>query len=150
MQQQSLKYLATVLMVAAVMGGCRKSTVVNDGPEGFYNLVSVVKAYNMTTARSRPPQRLDDLLPALKSIGDPERLLTSPRDGKPYVIVWGIDLRRPQMPQGNRNGDIPIVAYEQEGKDGKRQAINVRLNVQEYTAEEIAQMKLPPADKSGK
>ncbi len=45
-----------------------------------------------------------------------EELFVSPRDGKPYKILYGpTALKGPPGPAGS-----PVVAYEQEGRGGKR------------------------------
>lgn len=45
---------------------------------------------------------------------DPEKVLVSPRDGKPVVILYG-PVKGPAGPGGS-----PVVVYEQEGQGGKR------------------------------
>jgi hypothetical protein len=133
----------SVLMVTLGIIGCERREVVNKGPEGVCNLLSLAKAYTRTAAGVRTPRSIEDIMPALKTIGDPQGLLRSPRDGKPYVIVWGVDIRSPVLRRNGMSGsDAPIIAYEQEGRDGKRQAVNLTLRGQEYSAEEVAQLKL--------
>ena len=85
-------FLVLILATAAV--GCGQRDVVNNGPAGVRNLRSVAKAYSVTATRVRPPTCVEDIMPVLKEIGDPGELLRSPRDGQPYVIVWGIDYRK--------------------------------------------------------
>ena len=131
-----------VFMLGAI--GCGKRESVNHGPEGMYNLRSVAKAYTVTAARVRPPKCVEDIMPVLREIGNPEELLRSVRDGKPYTIVWGIDIRQPMA------GTAPVIACEQQGKDGKRQAIDLKMKVREYTAEEFAALKLPQSPESPK
>lgn len=55
-------------------------------------------------------------------IGDLESFLKSPRDNKAYTIVYGVDTKEPSP--GNGLEDFPVVAYEQEGRDGKRLVAN--------------------------
>ena len=132
-----------VLLFLIPLPGCKKGPVVNKGPEGVYNLMSVAKAYTATALHVRPPKSLDDMMPALKNIGDPERLLRSSRDGKPYVFVWEVDVRQP-MSRGNTvTRAAPVIAYEQLGKDGKRQAVNTALQINEYSEDEFARLRLP-------
>ena len=59
-------------------------------------------------------------------------LLGASRDGKPLMVVCGAKIASPDYP------DLPWAAYEQEGVDGKRAAVNTRGNVFELTAEEFA------------
>jgi hypothetical protein len=53
-----------------------------------------------------------DLTPL--GIDDSKRLFISDRDNKPYVIIYG----QPKGPPGP--GGAAVIAYEQEGKAGKR------------------------------
>jgi hypothetical protein len=54
-----------------------------------------------------------------------DSLFLSERDRKPYVIVYG----RPKARAGS--GGMSIIAYEQDGKDGKRLVVNSLGMVQE-------------------
>jgi hypothetical protein len=47
-------------------------------------------------------------------ITDPEKLLISPRDNKPFTVCYGT------MSKNQGPGGAPVVAYEKEGVDGKR------------------------------
>jgi len=60
--------------------------------------------------KSLPPERLA----ALTANRDADSLFISPRDQKPYVVVYG-GAKGPPGP-----GGAPVVAYEQEGSRGKR------------------------------
>ena len=62
---------------------------------------------------------------------DVDTLLTSPRDGQPFVVVYGKRVAPPGSP------NTPWAAYEQTGVDGKRLAAQVRGQIVELTTEEI-------------
>jgi len=53
-------------------------------------------------------------LATLTANRDADSLFISPRDGKPYVVLYG----RSKGPPGP--GGAPVVAYEQEGRGGRR------------------------------
>lgn len=65
--------------------------------------------------------------------GDVDALLTSPRDGQPFVIVVGKSIVPKDSPT------TPWAAYESTGVDGKRLAAQVRGAVLELSPEEFAQ-----------
>ena len=65
----------------------------------------------------------------VKNVDD---LLGASRDGKPLKVVCGAKVASPDYP------DLPWAAYEQEGVDGTRAAVNSRGNVFELSAEEFA------------
>lgn len=125
--------------ILTLTAGCRPAVVANKGPEGVGNLSYLAMAYSQyATQRGQPPRNIGDITPSLKKFGDPEELLRSPRDGKPYTIVWGVNRR--QKP--GTGGSPPVIAYEQEGKNGLRQVVDLSLRVRECSAEEISAMQL--------
>ena len=135
-----IRTVACLLVMLTVIG-CRPRVTVNDGPDGVGNLRRVVISYHETTAeRGRPPQSIDDMTPSLKKRGDPKTLLQSPRDGQPYVIVWGIDYRK-MADLNPKTGKLPIIAYEEKGKAGKQQVIDMGMTVKEYTVDEFKKLK---------
>src|SRR4051794_2213988 len=75
------------------------------------NLRRIVQAYDLYCDRpGRVPRQESDLVRWFKELGDerdPQVILTSPRDGKPYVILFGVPLD-----PGERT---TILAYEREG-----------------------------------
>jgi hypothetical protein len=72
-------------------------------------------------------------------VGGVDGLLTSPRDGQLFVVIYGKRLAPADSP------NTPWAAYEQTGVDGKRFAAQVRGDVVELTDAEIAsQITAPP------
>jgi hypothetical protein len=105
--------------------GCGKKEAPVDSP-ARPNLEKIGDAYVRATIQfNHPPNSLEELLPALKSHGNPDEILISPVDGQKFEIVWGVELRMLKA-QGN---EIPIVAYERTGKDGKRHVLRGRADV---------------------
>lgn len=90
-------------------------------------------------ALRRGPTSVKELQPYLKKYGNPEKLLTSPSDGQPYHIVWGIVPSQPSKGgQSNR-----FLAYEQTGKNGKRYALDFMLKVHHLNDEEFNRLRAP-------
>lgn len=93
----------------------------------------VLTAYlEATHTLTRPPQDETELR---KFLAEGEQKLISPRDGLPYVIRWGVSVHDPNLDPANP----PIIAYEQQGKNGVRQAINV-MGMTELTDEQFANL----------
>lgn len=87
----------------------------------------------------RGPASTKELQPYLKKYGEPDTLLTSPSDGQPYSIVWGMIPSQPtKSGQVNR-----FLVYEQEGKNGKRYALDFMLKVHHLTDEEFNRLRGP-------
>ena len=109
--------------------GCGPAAVEPTAVTAYENLASINGAYSKATRTlGHPPKNRAELEPFLKELGDPEKILVSPRDGAPYVIVWNVDLRPGK-------GPIPIFAYETRGKDGGRFTSNGRIIVKMSDAE---------------
>ena len=124
--------------IILVLAGCGDRVKVTELPQGEKNLRIIFKAYTQGAQRlGRSPKNAEELKPFLQEYGNPDELLISPNDGKPYVIVPGLNLKRQQA--------SPVLAYEQEGKDGRRQYIGLGSSaVQTATDEEFARLLKPP------
>lgn len=85
------------------------------------------------------PKSKADLLPILKSFGKPEDILKSPNDGQEFVIVYGVELR---MMKATGN-DVPVVAFEKTGKDGKRFVLRGRDAVSQLSDAELRGATFP-------
>ncbi|MGE3809495.1 MAG: hypothetical protein AB7K24_32930 [Gemmataceae bacterium] len=105
-----------------------------------YNLSQIGAAYiDAVTELGRPPARLEDLRPFLDKKGNADELLVSPGDGKPFVIVWNVDPRT----LGPKGDKLPVLVYEQEGRDGKRAALMMPSHVQRLDATQFLQAYFP-------
>lgn len=117
--------------------GCSTSSGPTVKPEEAENLNRIETAYEQATAKlGRPPMNEQELRPFLEPHGDPVAILRSPRDGLPYVIIWGRDVRSipfESMPP-------PFLAYEQQGMDGRRTVLTA-MGVLLLSEEEVEQGK---------
>lgn len=141
----SASLVCCLIASVVVFFGCNKPTSanLNSNTDDNANLVRLAMAYKQFLGRGNSPRNVNDLIPILKEIGDPQKILCSTRDGLPYVIVWGVDFKA--MGRGTRSAaSLPIIAYEQQGKNGKRLAIGLGGVVKEYTNEEFSRLNIPP------
>lgn len=72
-----------------------------------------------------------------RGIDSVDSSLTSPRDGKPYIVMYGVKMHAPDAQGG------PVIAHEQEGQGGKRKAAFMTGRVADVDEAEFA--KLIPA-----
>jgi hypothetical protein len=82
--------------------------------------------------RHRPPRDANDLRRFFKELGvggDPDQVLRSPRDGQPYVILFGAPL--------DATGAHTILAFERQGAEGRRYVLTVARGVKLLTQEEF-------------
>ena len=113
--------VALVCMSAAGCGSEKKSLA---REQSGLKRLAILYGRFLAQHRGQPPANeaefkkyVQSLPPAeLKSFGidDPKRIFLSNRDDKPYIVIYG----RPKGPPGP--GGSPVIAYEQEGKAGKR------------------------------
>jgi hypothetical protein len=146
-------------MVCLAGPGCGRSVPeVNLAANARAQLRAIAKAYMDATDRlNRPPHSKDELLPDVKLVlsttvdpNNPETItgttmspadvLRSPNDGDEFVILWGVDVREIN-PAGPRS-ELPVLAYEKRGKDGKRLVLQLRF-VREVTDEQFAGLPFP-------
>jgi hypothetical protein len=122
-------------------GGGDTKVEPTEAPISYQRLRAIQRAYMQATRElQRPPQNAQDILPYLhyKGEGGPAALLRSPDDGEPYQIFWGTDPLRPR-----EDGQLPILACEQRGKDGARYLMDAQF-VRRKTDEEFKEAPLPP------
>ncbi len=131
--------LALGTLALSFAGGCRSEPVKYD--ETTVNAADqfrrIAVAYNKAAQKKRGKGvTAEDLKPFLKEDGDPDKVLVSPLDGKPIVIVPGVT-------SGTDLGDDEqaIVAYEQTGVNGKRMTVDIRATVVIMSDDEFAQVK---------
>ena len=93
----------------------------------------------------RPPDNARELLPYIRynGPGGPEAVLSSPNDGQEYMILWGV-AREDMQPVAD--GRYPVLAYEQQGKDGRRYVLAVK-NILAMTPEQFKKALFPPGHK---
>jgi hypothetical protein len=110
---------------------------------GLKQLVLIYGHY-LSRHRGRPPANeaefkkyVDSLRPAdLASFGvdDVSQIFLSNRDGKPYVVIYG-QAKGPSGPDGS-----PVIAYEQDGKGGKRWVASATGAVEEVDEARFRQL----------
>jgi len=115
-----------LVCVLVTMAGCSRSqdAFVVKLTKSEENLKFIAMAFaDANDEKGSPPKNSEDLTPFLKGFGNPEELLVSPNDGKPYVIVWGA---RPVGGPTEYKGMFPILAYEAKGTGGQRAVTDIR------------------------
>jgi hypothetical protein len=126
--------LWVLLPLAALAAGCSGGSA-RPPFTSEENLRLIGVAYQQASAKvGHPPHDVEELKPTLKRYGDPETLLVSPGDGKPFTIRWGTPALRPG-PGGTR----PVLAYESDGVEGKKYVLDNMLAVKQMTDAELGQ-----------
>lgn len=116
-------------------GGSQKESSLPTDP----TYLALEKIGNAYIRIDPPPQKKSDLVAALKTFGKPEEILKSPNDGHEFIIVYGVKLH---MLKATGN-DIPVVAFEKFGKDGKRYVLRGRNGITQLTDAELREAKFP-------
>jgi hypothetical protein len=130
-----------VVCAVLVAAGCGKSRTTELESPTAEKLRTLHDVYQRANIRlGRPPASMADLLPEFKEQGkNPAEVLRSPNDGADFEIVWGVELRRLKA----RGDDVPVIAFEKHGKDGKRHVLRARERVDELTDGELRSAKFP-------
>ena len=146
-----LRFVAGVLALFAVcLGatGCGKpEPVQKEAQTSYQHLKAIRQAYmRATTELGRPPNNAKEILPYMQNAsgGSKEDLLLSPDDGQEYKILWGVS---GDDMQPDADGHYPILAYEQQGKDGMRYVLAVK-DITTMTDEQLKKAPFPPGHKS--
>jgi hypothetical protein len=116
------RYLLSVLvLLIAAASGCGAKSSDSD-PQNAAEFKALLTLYYAMARTGQPPKNEEEfksqirgnLAPMLEKLAvtDADGLFTSKRDGKPLVILYG---SRPSSGAGQ-----DVVAYEQDGVDGKR------------------------------
>jgi hypothetical protein len=123
--------------LVGVAGCSSKEEHTSEVPISYQNLRTIGQVYMQATKENgSPPQSAAEIIPFIKDKKlDPATVLTSPDDGQPYVIHWGVDYRDSNI--------FPVLAYEKEGKGGKRYVCQFRL-INHMTDDELRQAPFPP------
>jgi hypothetical protein len=131
-------WLVRVILPAAMIIGIgllmvrRPPSPVDPDESSGERLHKIGLAINEATARlGRPPGNLDELRPYLREHGDPDRLVVSPVDGQPFVLLWGIDVRSAAYDT--------VLGYEQIGTGGRRFVLTASTVLQ-MTDDEFAKV----------
>jgi hypothetical protein len=114
--------LVACACLAATACNSRKKTLERE--QSGLKKLSVLYGQFLSQHGGQPPANKDEFKKFVTSLasGDsssagvdnPEKVFISDRDNKPYVVLYG----KPKGPPGPAGS--PVIAYEQEGKGGKR------------------------------
>ena len=138
---RAVAFFAFALAAAGCGDGVRYVEPTTPPSENQQRLNYIGDAYLRSTMRlNRAPKSVAELAPTFKSLGlKGEDFLKSADDGKPFEIVWGSDLRSLQ----GSGSEIPIIAFERDGKDGKRHVLRGRSEVLLMSESELRSGKFP-------
>lgn len=86
-----------------------------------------------------PPKTKADLLAIFKLSSFPKELLISPNDGQEFIIVYDVELKGLKV----SGAQLPVVAFEKSGKDGKRYALRGMNTVVQLTEAQLKSSVFP-------
>jgi hypothetical protein len=114
-------------MLLQLAAGCTSSSQTSTQS----NLAILAKNYGMYQAQNQgqtPPdeKKFKEFIQKQDPAAKVDELFTSPRDGQPYVILYGKKAAVPDPQKG-----MPIVAYEKVGVGGKRLVARSTTQVEE-------------------
>lgn len=139
--------LACVLAWGAAAGCSRPPPPLKQEDPAVVNMRKIVQAYDVAEYRLRHPPRNEEELTRffgeINAKGPSDQYLRSPRDGQPYVILYGARL--------DPSGQGVILAYEKTGAEGNRYVMMLSRDVKLMTNEEFAAAEFAQGgDPSGK
>ena len=134
--------VAIVLLAGALVSAvsCGPNEVVTRIPEDHDRLKAIATVYAYACRDlGRPPKSSEELMPIFERAGikNPQDDLLSTRDGKPYVIIWGLDL------EGQFLGSELPLAYEKDGHEGRRFMVTCCQALLEVAPEEFLVIDWP-------
>lgn len=136
---------ALLLSGILLLSGCGSTSPEALQEDTAASLRGLGQAYGQfTLAMGRPPQSEREFRAYLTKVkpGAAEALLKSPRDGQPFVIVWGFDVRRQGAGAEGGNKQTAeaagaIYIYERQGSAGQRFVLFTHGGVQLLTEAEL-------------
>jgi len=134
-RQRAQGEYALLLLLIAGCSSAHKSDELNKEEEAIAHVGAAYR--DASHFLKRGPASVKELKPYLKKYGDPDTVLTSPNDGQPYQINWGLIPSRPSRSAQTQR----ILAYEQAGKDGKRYVLDFMLKVHHLNDAEFERMR---------
>jgi hypothetical protein len=125
--------VAAIGLTFFAAAGCSPPAPPQEDP-AVVNLRKIVQAYDAAEYRlhrgPRSEEELRRFFAEAGATGDPDQYLRSPRDGQPYVVLYGAAL--------DPDGRNIILAHEKEGVEGKRYVITLSRDVKLFTEGEFA------------
>ena len=115
-----------LLLMPALFSGCGSDADLIESPAGvrLRGLAAVILDYSVNVGKG--PPNADDLKKYMKTAmqgfqlqmngidpNDVDAAFVSLRDNQPFVVRWGVGLTVSK-------NNTPVLAYEKDGKDGKR------------------------------
>jgi hypothetical protein len=152
-QSCRIRAAAIAAFASWLLAGCDRSigSSVSDADRQTaiaLKLAGIAYGEYLAANRGVPPKdaaalrkHIESRLPDLQANGvtNADELLTSPRDGEPFVVITGQRLAPPD------DVDAPWALYEATGNDGKRMVGSARGVVVELSPEEFAK-QVPGAE----
>jgi hypothetical protein len=86
-----------------------------------------------------PPKTKADLLAIFKISSFPKELLISPNDGQEFIIVYDVELKGLKV----SDAQLPVVAFEKSGKDGKRYVLRGMNTIVQLTDDQLKSSVFP-------
>jgi hypothetical protein len=123
-----------IVMLAGCGSGDKPSAITTDP-----TIISLDKLGGAYIRGTPPPKTKAELLAIFKSCNHPKELLISPSDGQEFIIVYGVELKGLKV----TGAQLPIVAFEKTGKDGKRYALRGMNTVVQLTEAELKSSVFP-------
>jgi len=126
------------LFLTFMLLGCssenKPSTITTDP-----TIIALDKLGSAYIRGTQPPKTKAELLSILKSCNHPVDLLISPNDGQEFIIVYGVELKGQKV----SGAQLPVVAFEKSGKNGKRYALRGMNTVVQLTEAELKSSVFP-------
>ena len=123
-----------IVILAGCGSGDKPSAITTDP-----TIISLDKLGGAYIRGTPPPKTKAELLAIFKSCNHPKELLISPSDGQEFIIVYSVELKGLKV----TGAQLPIVAFEKTGKDGKRYALRGMNTVVQLTEAELKSSVFP-------
>ena len=129
--------------------GCGSSRTREQKSEpSLERLIAIRRAYiEATRDLEHPPKDVGELKPYLKGGADLAMLLRSPNDGQEYTILWRVDINTLPPLETTSANVFYVLAYEKQGKDGKRWVTGFR-RARQMTEDDFKDAPFPPSYKA--
>lgn len=140
---RTILVLTFIALLGCLYTGCSNQASVVETPLApvHERLLIIGRAYiGHLQERGAPPKNEQQLRAMLSEEENIPELFLSPRDEKPFVICWNVDLNGP-LPWAK---SLPIIAYEQQGVDGSRYVLTTMRSVEPVSETDFRQASFPP------
>lgn len=123
-----------IVMLVGCGSGDKPSSITTDP-----TIIALDKLGGAYIRGTPPPKTKAELLAIFKSCNHPKELLISPSDGQEFIIVYSVELKGLKV----TGAQLPIVAFEKTGKDGKRYALRGMNTVVQLSEAELKSSVFP-------